>query len=317
MLNLRAIQTLVAVVETGSITKAAQRLGTTQPAVSMALRELEDELSAVLIDRSARPLRPTHAGFALYHRAAQLVSDVASLRSLVASATIDKVPLLRVGFVTPFGSTLIKRLQRMATEIVIRSGLTPELLGALHARDLDIVVTSNPALDPPGLDRVRIVSEPYVAVLPRTASATASWENVHRATRDLPFVRYTARSAIGGAVERILRQRGIEPPDRFEFDTSQSVLTTVEAGIGWAITTPICIAQSHLASDAVRVVPLTGISARRQLVVVHRRDEFEPSVERLRALVAEHLREIVQAAFGVKLPWIVAAMEFENEEITI
>lgn len=303
MLNLRAIQTFVAVVETGSITRAAQRLGTTQPAVSMAMRDLEIEIAATLLDRTARPLRPTHAGLALYHRAAQLVSDVASLRALVASATIDKVPLLRIGFVTPFGSTLIKRLQQMADDIEIRSGLTPDLLGALQARDLDIVVTSNPAVDPPGLDRVRIVSEPYVAVLPRSFAPGASWDDVHRSALHLPFIRYTTRSAISGAVERILRARGLELSDRFEFDTSQQVLTTVAAGIGWAITTPICIAQSHLAADALHVLPLTGVHARRQLVVVHRRDEFEASVERLRGLVASHLREIMQRAFGTEPGW--------------
>ena len=82
---------------------------------------------------------------------------------------------------------------------------------------------------------------------------------------------------------------------------------------GPSITTPVCIAQSHLAGDAFRIIPLSDVAARRQLVVVHRRDEFEPSVLRLRALMIEHLRETVQRACFTSMPWIVDAMEFDDE----
>ena len=200
----------------------------------------------------------------------------------------------------------------MAGELEVRSGLTPDLVRALLARDLDIVVTSSPAADPAGLDSVRIATEPFVAVLPRSAPAAATWARIEAATRGLAFVRYTARSAIAGAVERILRQRGLEPPDRFEFDTSLSLLTTVAAGLGWAITTPICIAQSRYAADDFRIVPLPGATARRQLVIVHRRGEFEASVECIRALVTEHLSERIRSAFGATMPWIANAVSFDD-----
>lgn len=308
MLNLRAIQILVSVVDNGSITGAAQALGITQPAVSMALRDLERSLGTPLLDRSARPLRPTHAGHALYHRAASLMADVASLRAVVASAAADRVALLRIGCVIPFDSGFVRRLQQMATEIEIRSGLTPDLLDALHARDLDIVVTSNPAADRVlNLHRIRVMSEPFVAVLPAGFADAHDWPELRGRLQALPFVRYTRRSAIGGAIEGILGKLDLAPPEQFEFHTSATVLTTVHAGLGWAITTPICIAQSRHSPRSLRILALPIAPVERHLTLVHRHGEFESTVERIRALVVEHLGELVESTFAT-LPWVVASV---------
>lgn len=310
MYSLRSIETLVAIVEAGSITKAARRLGATQPAVSMTLRELEATLGVTLVDRSARPLRPTHAGYAFYQRAAGVVADVAALPSLVASAAREKLPTLRIGFVTPFGSALVRRLQQVALEIHVRSGLTPDLVRALLARDLDLVVTSDPATLPGGVDRVGLVREPFVAVLPRGVDPAAGIEGV---AQSLPFVRYTARSAISATIAGILRRRELELPVRFEFDTSQTVLTTVASGIGWTITTPICIAQSQCDTHALQLLPLAGESARRRLVILHRPDEYVPAALRLRELLREHLTGMVRQAFAGERAWVAREVVGDDE----
>ena len=304
-MNLRAIHTLVAVVEAGSITQAADQLGSSQPAVSMALRELEEELGVVLIDRGARPLRPTHAGLALYHRATRLVADVEALAIAVRSAAAEKVASLRVGLVVSCAPTMVRRLQQMAREVEIRTGLTPDLLKALVAHELDVLIASNAAEEVEGIDRRPLVREPFVAVLP--ASHTERSPDLQRLASEMPLVRYTARSAIGTAIERYLRRHGIESAHRFEFDSSESVLMTVEAGLGWAITTPICIAQTRTDVDRLRIVALPH-PAWRQLYVLYRRDEFEASAERIHALVSHHMLEALRAAFGAK-HWIHASID--------
>ena len=301
---------LVAVVEAGSITRAADRLGSSQPAVSMALRELEDELGVALIDRGARPLKPTHAGLALYHRAARLVADVEALAIAVKSAAAEKVASLRIGLVVPCSPGMVRRLQQMASEIEIRTGLTPDLMSALVAHDLDILITSTAAEDIEGLDRRRLLREPFVAVVPNSRT-TADLKSL---ARELPIIRYTARSAIGSAIERYLHRHGLESPHRFEFDSSEAVLTTVQAGLGWAITTPLCIAQSRNSGDGFRVVELAA-PAWRELFVLHRKDEFEASAERIRALVTDHMLELLQAVFGSRYRWLHDAIEFGDKTI--
>ena len=311
-MNLRAIQTLVAVVEAGSITRAASQLGTSQPAVSMALRDLEDELGVVLIDRGTRPLRPTHAGFALYHRATRLVADVEALATAVRSVSAEKVATLRVGLVVPCAPNMVRKLRQTAREVEIRTGLTPDLLRALVGHELDIVITSDAAEEVEGLDRQRLVREPFVAVLPR--DRTARTANLVRLAADLPLVRYTARSAIGTAIERYLRRHAIESPHRFEFDSSETVLTTVQAGLGWTITTPLCIAQARCELSSFRIVELPH-PAWRQLYVLHRRDEHEAAAGKIRALVAQHMQALLRATFGAR-HWIHEQVEVADEPRT-
>jgi hypothetical protein len=72
----------------------------------------------------------------------------------------------------------------------------------------------------------------------------------------LPLIRYTLRSVIGQQVERLLRHAGLELPQRYAFDATDPMLSVVAAGLGWAISTPLCLWQSRAWLDQVRVVPL-------------------------------------------------------------
>jgi len=75
-LKLRDLDILLAVVETGSMGKAAKRLNTSQPAVSKAVVELEDALGVRLVDRSRRGVVPTPYGLALAQRSVAIFNDL-------------------------------------------------------------------------------------------------------------------------------------------------------------------------------------------------------------------------------------------------
>src|SRR6516162_2342127 len=75
-LKLRDLDVLLAVVETGSMGKAAKRLNISQPAVSKAIVELEDALGVPLVDRSSRGVEPTPYGLALQKRGISIFNDL-------------------------------------------------------------------------------------------------------------------------------------------------------------------------------------------------------------------------------------------------
>src|SRR5215471_12746238 len=75
-LKLRDLDILLAVVETGSMGKAAKRLNISQPAVSKAIVELEDALGVKLLDRSRRGVLPTPYGIALAKRSIAMFNDL-------------------------------------------------------------------------------------------------------------------------------------------------------------------------------------------------------------------------------------------------
>src|SRR5215467_6583932 len=75
-LKLRDLDILMAVVETGSMGKAANHLAISQPAVSKAIVELEDALGVKLVDRSRRGVLPTPYGIALAKRSIAMFNDL-------------------------------------------------------------------------------------------------------------------------------------------------------------------------------------------------------------------------------------------------
>ena len=75
-IDLAGINTFLAVAEAGSLTAAARRLGVSRPAVSQALRRLEDRLGVTLVQRTTRSGSLTEAGSELYARLAPAIADV-------------------------------------------------------------------------------------------------------------------------------------------------------------------------------------------------------------------------------------------------
>jgi len=97
------LQTFVRVVEAGSITVAARRLGVAKSAVSRRIVELERRLSAQLVTRTTRRLTVTDTGLAFYERCRRVLADMAEAESLVAETHGDLSGTLRVAAPVTFG----------------------------------------------------------------------------------------------------------------------------------------------------------------------------------------------------------------------
>src|SRR5919106_2209659 len=84
-MDTRQLAAFCAVVERGSFSQAAERLGVTQPAVSMQIRALEKRLGRQLLDRSGRRVEPTEAGRRPYRSAQRMLSLEEQLLEEVAT----------------------------------------------------------------------------------------------------------------------------------------------------------------------------------------------------------------------------------------
>jgi DNA-binding transcriptional LysR family regulator len=96
------------------------------------------------------------------------------------------------------------------------------------------------------ITRQLLFSESFVAVVPRAPRWQA--KDLASATVTLPLIRYTRRSAIGQQIERYLVHARLVRPLRYEFDATDPLLSLVASGLGWAVTTPLCIWQSRITS---------------------------------------------------------------------
>ena len=100
----------VQVVESGSFSRAAERLGLANSAVSRTVKRLEEKLSANLINRTTRQLRLTEEGSRFFVRARQVLHDIEAAEAEIVSVSCAPQGLLRVDSATPMLLHLIAPL---------------------------------------------------------------------------------------------------------------------------------------------------------------------------------------------------------------
>ncbi|MFK4444296.1 DNA-binding transcriptional LysR family regulator [Caballeronia udeis] len=306
-IDLRALQAFVAVCDTGSMTAAARQLGVSQSAISQAVSALEREQGTSLFDRDSRPPRANSAGRALLELATPLLDHAQRV-----SARIDEVSdvgnaSVRLGCVDSFAATvgpeLIRALSGSSRQIALWSGLTPGLTKQLHDREIDLAVCTQTVISDPRIVEIPLFSEAFVAVASRRFLASRPAADWRLLASSLPLIRYTGRSVIGQQVERFARHLGIDSPRRYEFDATDPLLSLVAAGLGFAISTPLCLWQARHYLDEIDVLPLPpGGLARRGFFLLHRESEWDGFAAELISLTRGVLDQRIRPALQEALP---------------
>ncbi|MCW5259072.1 LysR family transcriptional regulator [Verminephrobacter eiseniae] len=250
----------IAVVESGSISEATRLLDISQAAVSQRIKQLETFFGTALLDRSTRPAQPTAAGQRLFQHAKELLTQADQMVESVRSVSRAKRMAVRIGCVDSFAATvgplLIKGLSGSSHQIRLWSGITPTLDALIESRQLDLAVTTSAFLSA-GISRACLFSEKYYVVLP-TGFDLQPLCSLTELGRQLKFIRYSARSVIGQQVDDYLRHCGDHLERTYEFDTTDPLLSLVANGMGFALTTPLCIWQSRHFVPEIHVVPLSA-----------------------------------------------------------
>lgn len=294
--DLRSLEIFLAVCETGAMSSAARTLGLTQPAVSLAVGDLERKLGFDLFDRSVRPLAVTVAGGLLRQRAGALIAEARQIGPLLREAEHGKVPLVRVGIVDSLSRVLTAPLASFlatrADEVSILLGLTASHASDLLTRRLDLFLGVDDLEDWAGLERWQLAKEPYVLLLPAGTEAPRTLGALRKLAQSLPLIRFSSRSQTGLEIEAHLRRLGVSAPRSFEFDTPFGVTSMVAAGSGFAITTPLCIREAALPAAGLITAPLPGAQISRKLTLVARHRELG----RLPRELGEVVRGVLVAA---------------------
>src|SRR6266513_536134 len=111
LMDTRQLAAFCAVVEKRSFSQAAERLGVTQPAVSLQIRALEKRLGRQLLDRSGRRVEPTEAGLRLYRGAQRLIALEAEITSdLAEESTGALAGTFEIGASTGPGGVVLSQL---------------------------------------------------------------------------------------------------------------------------------------------------------------------------------------------------------------
>ena len=234
---------VVAIAEAGSLTKAAERLGLAQPALTQTLNRLEQELGTRLFTRSRRGAALTDAGLAVIDdlRASLAYGDTAAERARAMGA--GRAGRLTIGFVThAVYEVLPNALRRLRAghpqlEVVLREMSNAEQVAALEGGRIDIALLHPPVTVTARVHELRLGEEPLIAALPAAwplhEDGCVSLADVAR--HGLVWFPEQQIPALRAQLLGALRRAGHETRVVQDANRTLTVLACVAAGLGWSL----------------------------------------------------------------------------------
>jgi len=297
-MDTRQLAAFVAVVEKKSFSQAAERLGVTQPAVSLQIRSLEDRLGTRLLDRSGRRVEPTEAGLVLYKKAQRMLQLEQQLTEELAQEESGALHgTLAIGASTGPGGHLVPLLlcefQRGHPNLAVSLAIsdTDRVIEQVAERELELGVVGalrrHRSLEFEPLARDEIV----LAVPPEHPFAGSSMplerlrEETHIVMQEGAGVRHVIEEELR---EAGLRLRELSP--KLELGLQESVKSAVAAGYGVTFISRTAI-EGELAAGTLGAARVKGLEPARQIYVVR-------SAGRMPTRAAQVFLEFARARVG-------------------
>jgi LysR family transcriptional regulator, transcriptional activator of the cysJI operon len=271
-MDTRQLAAFVAVVERRSFSQAAERLGVTQPAVSLQVRALEKRLGTQLLDRSGRRVEPTEAGLRVYRGAQKLLSLEEQLLDEVAGEGEGELTgELRIGASTGPAAVVVPLLlgefQRQHPEVRIALTVsdTQSIVDRVAARDLELGIVGAARrqravrFEPFFEDEVILACPPGHPFAGRTVTLDE--------LRDESLIVMQEGAGVRQIVEDELRALGTRLRDldvRLELGLQESVRSAVQAGFGVTFISRTAV-EPELAAGTLSAARVKGLEAKREI----------------------------------------------------
>lgn len=315
--DLHAIEVFVLSVELGGMTIAAQHLRVTQSAVSQTIAKLEHGLGAPLFDRSLRPMALTTTGKALFERGQALLANARLIYDEVRQGADLPIGEVTIGMSESLAVQLTAPLLRGYGDRVSRWKISSGISAVQHedflARRYDMLVTGSNRLEPmEGIDHHSIVVDPFVLIFPADYRGPIATLDVITA---LPFIRYSLGSGMGQRIERQLARMKARLPNVIEVDMTHQQLSTVAQGLGWSITSLLCIAAQPALMAALRVEPIPDAPFARRVQIVSRSGELGSLPQDMATLARDVLRRETFPPIVEAYPWVAEQIEWPKARV--
>ncbi|TMK59071.1 MAG: LysR family transcriptional regulator [Actinobacteria bacterium] len=274
-MDTRQLAAFCAVVERKSFSQAAERLGVTQPAVSLQIRSLEQRLGTQLLDRSGRRVEPTEAGLRLYASAQKLLALEQQLLDEVGGGEEGALTgTLELGASTGPGGTVVPVLlcefHEAHPDVRVRLSVsdTQTVVAQVAERELEFgVVGAAPRHR--GVAYEPFFRDEVVLACPtdhRFAGKTVSLDDL----REEPLLVMQEGAGVRQVIEDELRTVGTRLRDldvRVELGLQESVRSAVAAGHGVTFISRTAI-ESDLAAGTIAMARVRGLDPVREIFLV-------------------------------------------------
>ena len=294
--TLRQLRVFAEVARCGSMSQAAEALAVTQPAVSLAVKELEVAADAPLVEARGRRLLLTEAGREIARTAAEIAGRLRELdESLLAMkgsyrGTLDVVTVSTAKYFVPaLLAHFCKRFPQV--EVRLRAENRDSVIAALKNYDCDLVIMGRPP-DGFACEAHEFAPNPLAIIAAPTHPLSRRAHIKLAMLKEETFLVREHGSGTRAAMDRLFRIHHFTPARAFEMSSNETIKQAVMAGMGVAFLS-LRTTQHEVAQGRMAVLPVEGLPLVRAWRVVHLKGR------RLSPLAAEFKAFLMNEARGL------------------
>ncbi|NQX67352.1 LysR family transcriptional regulator [Paenibacillus alba] len=270
------LRVFVAVTEQRNFSRAAELLNLSQPAVSLHIRNLENEFSSKLMHRSPKHVMLTEAGEILYRRAKEILALYEQGKQEIHLLTEKVTGAIHIGASFTIGEYILPRLlaefahQFPEVEMSVTIANTEEITQALKANKLDLGLVEG-QVSPNGLQVSSYMKDEMILIAsnshPLVSKKTVKPEMLH----DLTWIFREHGSGTRSFNDQFIQAAGLRIKRSYVFNSSQGVKEAVSAGLGISILSR-WIVRKELESGEICAIPLSPKLPERNFWIIQNQD---------------------------------------------
>jgi DNA-binding transcriptional LysR family regulator len=297
--TLRQLDTFLEVVRTGSVSRAADNLHVTQPAVSMQLRQLEESLGVPLLELAGRTLRLTAAGADVEQCAATAIARLKELDDLVAGhrgLKKGKVDLAVVSTAKYFMPMLLVRFRAMFPEVAISLQVhnRESIMKLLARNEVDLIIMGR-APGEMDCSSTEFATNPMSFVCAPNHPLSRRRGAPMEVLQGQQFVVREPGSGTRSAMQQLLDEHGIRPEIVMEMPSNETIKQAVMAGMGMSFLS-LRTVRHELASGHLALVDIVGLPVIRHWHVTHlSAKRLSPAADALKRFLIEEGGPLINA----------------------
>ncbi len=277
-MDLDQVLAFLAIVRHGSISRAARDLFRSQPAISIKIRSLEAELGHQLLERRQRGVALTPAGEVFRRRAETILGELESLRSELADLSARKVGRVSLGASDTVCLYLLPQLLKEfglkypGIEVKLHTQISRRVLDLVLTDQIDIGIVTLPA-ETEGIVARKLYQDEFTLVFPPGHPLERLRRIRPDDLRDQSIIHLKPDTLTRKWIDGKLEQFGLKGVVQMEVSTIEVIKRLVEVGMGISLLPAMAVAGEVLAGR-LRSAPLQGVSLKRLMGLVHRRDKY-------------------------------------------
>lgn len=291
-LTLRQLQIFVAAAKNLSFARTAEALHLTPPAVSMQLKQLEENIGLPLFERSGREVRLTAAGGLFVHHAARILGEIKDTEFSLQSLLDAETGQITVGMVSTAKYFMPRMLagysrENQGVEVQFMVGNREVILQKLVDNELDLAIMGRM---PSEVDATSLpmAVHPYVIVAPPDHPLGSAKSFDFQELRGETFLLREEGSGSRRVAEEMFKNHLFTPAKTLSLGSNETIKQTVMAGMGVSLIS-LHTLMLELKTGALQILDVQGTPIERKWYLVHMNGKrLLPSGQRFKTYLLEN-----------------------------